>query len=81
MSFILTAGNAVGYIHISLTAYVEISIFDLMVKTVQSCLTPKWVSLIAQHQPGFTKAIVLISVPAVQQLIDLRADLMLPNKL
>lgn len=30
---------------------------------------------------GFTNAIVLISVPAVQQLIDLRADLLLPNKL
>lgn len=30
---------------------------------------------------GFTNTIVLISDPAVQQLIDLRADLLLPNKL
>lgn len=37
VSFLLAAGNAVGYIHISLTAHIAISLFDFMVKTVQSC--------------------------------------------
>lgn len=55
VSFLFTAGNAIGYIHISLTAHIAISLFDFMVKlcnpvkllngsrSLRSKETPNWV--------------------------------------